>query len=733
MALSSEEIEQIVNALQGLKKGFEETEDVVLSASNLVKKFGKDFKEIQPTTKAFKDILSGTKTEIENMHVAAKKFDAAIKKAADAGDTLEEGLRSEAKAHTLNSMALSNAKSAAGNFAIGLGGVAKTMLSGATEFVKGLQGTAEGTELVTQASIAAAEATGKFATSIGSVMETVGTIAMLLGPGKIVKLIGAGLTGLGIGLEVAGPALTELATAGIKILGTEVEKTKKSFREITSTGAEFAGGMTEIRKTAFIAGLDIAQLSQAVKANTENLIGMGLGIAESTKRFAKISAEIRGGKLGIQLSNLGLTIEDQNEMIMLSSSMLNASGKLRNMNEKEAAAAVVALTKDLKVLQNITGEDAKKKLAQARADALEADILAEAREYGGEEGVKKVQALLLQTPDMARTAMLEAISTRGEAIVDPASAMLIAQFPILGKAIQNSISDLQDNQVTAAQITERTQDRFEAVKVDAYNNPEQMRYLARANRLSPGGGPPGFADMVSKFSQFTTAGATTGLGVAKQTRDTTNQAADTPDSLTRRMSETDAQIQEMKAKFGDEMTGLITKYVNTTGYAADALAEFTTATENATIALGGEVKAKGDSKSYQPPGGSVEDYNKSQGYPSMRQAKPVNAKDEISKLYDKYLAPTAEQKARRGFAQGGISTGPLSGYSEVLHGTEAVVPLPDNRSIPVTLTNSQSNSGTMDTKEMVSAISQQSGLLSQILIAMEKNNQLTSGILQTSY
>jgi hypothetical protein len=61
------------------------------------------------------------------------------------------------------------------------------------------------------------------------------------------------------------------------------------------------------------------------------------------------------------------------------------------------------------------------------------------------------------------------------------------------------------------------------------------------------------------------------------------------------------------------------------------------------------------------------------------------------------------------------------------------VPLPDNRSIPVTLTNSQSNSGTMDTKEMVSAISQQSGILNQILITMEKNNQLTSGILQTSY
>ena len=36
-----------------------------------------------------------------------------------------------------------------------------------------------------------------------------------------------------------------------------------------------------------------------------------------------------------------------------------------------------------------------------------------------------------------------------------------------------------------------------------------------------------------------------------------------------------------------------------------------------------------------------------------------------------------------GFAQGGIATGPTSGYSATLHGTEAVVPLSNNRSIPV--------------------------------------------------
>ena len=42
-------------------------------------------------------------------------------------------------------------------------------------------------------------------------------------------------------------------------------------------------------------------------------------------------------------------------------------------------------------------------------------------------------------------------------------------------------------------------------------------------------------------------------------------------------------------------------------------------------------------------------------------------------------------------ADGGIANGPNSGYLAELHGTEAVVPLPDGRTIPVTLTADQVN------------------------------------------
>jgi len=39
--------------------------------------------------------------------------------------------------------------------------------------------------------------------------------------------------------------------------------------------------------------------------------------------------------------------------------------------------------------------------------------------------------------------------------------------------------------------------------------------------------------------------------------------------------------------------------------------------------------------------------------------------------------------AALGFAEGGIASGPVSGFATTLHGTEAVVPLPDGKTIPV--------------------------------------------------
>lgn len=50
---------------------------------------------------------------------------------------------------------------------------------------------------------------------------------------------------------------------------------------------------------------------------------------------------------------------------------------------------------------------------------------------------------------------------------------------------------------------------------------------------------------------------------------------------------------------------------------------------------------------------------------------------------DAYKSPEMQTGGYQEYASGGIASGPRSGYSATLHGTEAVVPLPDGKSIPV--------------------------------------------------
>ncbi len=77
------------------------------------------------------------------------------------------------------------------------------------------------------------------------------------------------------------------------------------------------------------------------------------------------------------------------------------------------------------------------------------------------------------------------------------------------------------------------------------------------------------------------------------------------------------------------------------------------------------------------------------------------------------------------FAKGGIASGPKSGYKAMLHGTEAVVPLPDGKQIPVNMQNSNGGNLTkqmdmmsaqlMRLDEMVSLMRRQVGVSDKML------------------
>jgi hypothetical protein len=94
-------------------------------------------------------------------------------------------------------------------------------------------------------------------------------------------------------------------------------------------------------------------------------------------------------------------------------------------------------------------------------------------------------------------------------------------------------------------------------------------------------------------------------------------------------------------------------------------------------------------------------------------------------------APTKPNAARLPppeFAQGGIATGPASGYEAMLHGVEAVVPLAGGRSIPV------QSMPDMDLgfRDQMRMLNQQMSRLDDLVRETRTNNMLTQRLLKVA-
>ena len=104
------------------------------------------------------------------------------------------------------------------------------------------------------------------------------------------------------------------------------------------------------------------------------------------------------------------------------------------------------------------------------------------------------------------------------------------------------------------------------------------------------------------------------------------------------------------------------------------------------------------------------------------------------KVIDEYLNPQSSTtgghihvELAKGYRNGGIATGPTSGYSAMLHGTEAVVPLPDGRTIPVEMPSLSDGM-----REQVSMMQEQIGRLDQLISAMRSQNDISNKILMVA-
>lgn len=80
-----------------------------------------------------------------------------------------------------------------------------------------------------------------------------------------------------------------------------------------------------------------------------------------------------------------------------------------------------------------------------------------------------------------------------------------------------------------------------------------------------------------------------------------------------------------------------------------------------------------------------------------------------------------------GYKFGGVASGPTSGYTATLHGTEAIVPLPNGKTIPVEMAGFGSNLA-----DQTNLMSQQLGRLDELIRIMQNQVSVSNKILQAA-
>jgi len=648
----------------------------------------------------------------------------------------------------------------------------KSLVLGAGQFVRNLQDNASSSQIATGLFNAGVDATGAVFTGVGQIFQTTAPIVAMMGTkGKFAAL---GMEVLGTALEKATPVVSELVKYGFEILQKELDSTWKTFNQLASTGAMFANGMTGMRNAAFESGLTVEQFGKVVSENADFIAKSGIGYAGTMQKLSGVQKQFATGTNNTreQLLKLGYSFEDQAGLILETMSDMRRGGLLQHATNDQIAEQTKEYAENLRVISAITGEDAKKRMADARMamqnTAIQSKLLEMQRT--NPEAYKKLQAQLATMPAEMQKMYLQKIGLGS--VVDPVSAALMAQVPALDQAMEANIAVLYDGSKDAKAATDEAGRQRGILAKGLEGNMKDLSILGQAQLANVTGIGSDMASMAgSMYDQL--SGTTE--DTAKAARTSVEEQKMATDKLTTSLVGAEEEAQKFKTALQDDLLGSITKY-------ADVSKKTLTALESMLTKLGLMDKNISESKPAKPattPGlegpGATQRFLKKSTSPAA-EVNPVSFLADLIAIPAEAAYKKGEQwgeqignsikgwwsdngnmvasEAKKAndltnaFADGGIASGPISGFAATLHGTEAVVPLPNGRSIPVEINDEMTKSvksmdemirsttdgrSQIDTANMMATMQEQNNILQQMLSTLKSTHGLTSGILQNTY
>lgn len=556
-----------------------------------------------------------------------------------------------------------------------------------------------------------------------------------------------------IGSAIAG--LTGAAAESAKFLNDflagQLVNVIQSYGKISSEGILLANGITELKQTANQAGVGITDFSDALSRNASVIRNVGLGMTEGTQKFGQAIAALRNSTEGYsnKLFALGYNFQDQADIIAASMNNLARTTDVQKLRGDEIAQQSYQYAKNLKIISDITGQTAKQQMEAQQTANLNIAVQNKLAQLGP-EAAEKFNQIIAATPESMRKAVEQQLVLGS--VVDQQSAIIIANNKDAAEAVKSSVSILTDSSKTAAMAAQETVGRW----ADAGQS-LQKSGVAIAAATADLAGVSGVAGDLGKtvfqlnneLIKYSKEGVQAAVDAEK------NLITNT-DTLTRNFATVSDDMLKFKSIIENDATKAVTDYsavlVKMAGWIGDVI-------DHSEKAMGLDNQS--------PNVSSLDNKNTGLWEQLLTALKGYFSKNEQqNQATGNTSGSGAAPMDSMGYASGGIATGPTSGFTALLHGTEAVVPLPNGNSIPVDFNaddlkldnitkneNAEHRSDLVDekmlatlqallstqedgnyySKQNAGMTNAQSNLLKDLVAQMSLNNELLAKIYKTSY
>jgi hypothetical protein len=440
-----------------VKKG---TKDQTEAAEILKKNFAK----------ASEEILKKNKTTVDKQ----KELDETIKKLAgknkDLADELTkqaESVKKKVEADKLSTETLKRSEESQKKFNTALDTAKKIFEpfgKAASTVISGYQSSSSQIGMATSIMSAELQLATDGASKAGQGLTTLGA-ATAGSSSKVGKFGSALATGAGALLKF-GASAGELAQKVLPTLTTELNNYISGFQSLSSAGALFTGGLQGMANAGKDAGLNLAQFSNVVKQNQGALAASGLGVGEASKKMGQV---LKSGGDGMRkdLLNLGYSYEEQAGLVAETMAQMRQSGGPLKANDKQVAEQTMKYADNLRIIASVTGEDAKKRMAQAQEAANNLAFQQKLDGMSAEQKANTVAAMATMSKEEQKAFMEVAVNGRAMTVE---SAALMNQVPALGSKINQSVDEFNKGTLDGQKQLQINADNQAAIHKDLMSN-----------------------------------------------------------------------------------------------------------------------------------------------------------------------------------------------------------------------------------------------------------------------